>query len=194
MPIWIPPTGEPLQCLARLTTASGPPLTGTFTRAMMAPMSRRSDRFALAVARAALPLLALVTLVLGTGCRTATPATVVGAATPGRETVITQAEIARMSVTTAWDVVRLRAPRLVVGRDAAGRPAGVRIQERRSVNADETPLLVVDGVHMLDLSYLEQLPASEIALIRILDAEAAYPLYGLRAAGGAIVVQTKSGR
>ena len=98
-----------------------------------------------------------------------------------------------MSVRTAWDAVRQLAPRFTFGPDAEGRPAGVRIQERRSINADETPLLVVDGVQMSDIDYLRQIPASDVHAIRILNAEAAEPLYGLRAAGGAIVVETKRG-
>lgn len=109
-------------------------------------------------------------------------------------TVITEEEIVRMSVRTAWDAVRLRAPRLTAGQDQGGQPTRVRIQEPRSLNADETPLLVVDGVQMTDLSYLMQISASQVHLIRILRAEAAEPLYGLRAAGGAIVVETKRGR
>ena len=115
------------------------------------------------------------------------------APTAGRETLITEAEIARMSVRTAWDAVRLRAPRFTFGLDPTGRPTRVRMQEQRSVNADETPLLVVDGVQMFDLEYLNQIPASDVHAIRILTAEAAEPLYGLRAAGGAIVVETKRG-
>jgi hypothetical protein len=108
--------------------------------------------------------------------------------------VITAAEIAELNVRTAWDVVRLRAPRIVFGQDRTGAPSGVRIQEQRSVNADETPLLVVDGAPVQDIGYLQQLPASEVELIRILTAEAAQPVYGLRAAGGAIVVLTKASR
>jgi hypothetical protein len=113
----------------------------------------------------------------------------------GRETVITEDEIAGMSVRTAWDVVRLRAPRFTFERDTVtGRPGGVRIQAPRSVNTPESPLLVVDGVLMSQVDYLGQIPASEVQLIRILDAEAAEPRYGLRAAGGAIVVETKRAR
>ena len=115
------------------------------------------------------------------------------APTAGRETLITEAEIARMSVRTAWDAVLLRVPRFSFGLDPTGRPTRVRMQEQRSVNADETPLLVVDGVQMFDLEYLNQIPASDVHVIRILSAEAAEPLYGLRAAGGAIVVETKRG-
>jgi len=45
-----------------------------------------------------------------------------------------------------------------------------------------------------DISYLDQIPASDVHAIHILDSEAAEPIYGLRAAGGAIVVETKRGK
>jgi hypothetical protein len=99
-----------------------------------------------------------------------------------------------MSVRTAWDVVRMRAPRFSAGVDStSGAPTHVRIQEPHSVNADETPLLVVDGMQMTDLSYLDQIPATDVHAIHILGSDAAEPIYGLRAAGGAIVVETKRG-
>ncbi len=98
-----------------------------------------------------------------------------------------------MSVRTAWDVVRMRAPRIAFATNASGGLTGVRIQEPRSVNADETPLLVVDGMQILDIQYLNQIATSDIRVIRILTSEAAQPRYGLRAAGGAIVVETKKG-
>ena len=157
-------------------------------------MILRAEGVVFMVARAGLPLALLGTLALGS-CRPVPGAGGAGAGAPvaGRQILITEAEIARLSVRTAWDVVRLRAPRFAFGLDATGRPAGVRIQEQRSINADETPLLVVDGVQMSDIDYLRQIPASDVHAIRILNAEAAEPLYGLRAAGGAIVVETKRG-
>ena len=112
----------------------------------------------------------------------------------GRETVITDSEITRMSVRTAWDVVRMRAPRLTFAQDAQGRPTQVMIQSRRSIQSDETPLVVVDGMQVSDIGYLGTIAASEVRAIRILDSEAAEPLYGLRAAGGAIVVEMKHTR
>jgi outer membrane cobalamin receptor len=128
------------------------------------------------------------------GCRPVSRAGGSAAPVVGREIVITESEIARLSVPTAWDVVRVRAPRLTYGQDAQGRPTRVMIQPRRSVNADETPLLVVDGARLSDIGYLGAIPASDVHAIRILDGEAAEPLYGLSAAGGAIVVETKRGR
>jgi len=115
------------------------------------------------------------------------------APSPIGETVITAAEIAQMGAQTAWDVVRARAPRLRFGLDANGRPTTVRIQEPRTVNADETPLLVVDGVRIGDIGYLDDIPATNIARIRIIDGEEATQLYGIDAASGAIVVETKHG-
>jgi type IV secretory pathway protease TraF len=145
------------------------------------------------VARTAMLLAALAAMVVG-GCQR--PPRTAGSVVPmmGRETLITEEEIVRMSVQTAWDAVRLRAPRLTFGLDAQGRPAQVRIQAQRSFAADETPLLVVDGAQVSDIEYLSQIPASDVHAIHILDAEAAEPLYGLRAAGGAIIVETKSGK
>jgi hypothetical protein len=140
----------------------------------------------------AIPLVALAALAIG-GCHPRPGAAGVASPSAGRETLITEDEIARMSVRTAWDVVRLRAPRFTSGVDATGRATRVRIQEQRSINADETPLLVVDGLQAFDIDYLNQIPASDVHAIHILNAEAAQPLYGLRAAGGAIVVETKRG-
>jgi outer membrane cobalamin receptor len=146
------------------------------------------------VARGAIRLAALAAIVVG-GCHVPPRATSSAPLSFGRETLITEEDIARMSVRTAWDVVRMRSPRFSAGTDStSGRASRVRIQEPRSVNADETPLLVVDGMQSGDISYLSQIPASDVHAIHILDAEAAEPLYGLRAAGGAIVVETKRGR
>jgi outer membrane cobalamin receptor len=138
--------------------------------------------------------LAVLAAVAAGGCRPAPRAQ--GAVTPvaSREITIGEADIARMGVATAWDVVRMRVPRLSFAPGGSGQATGVRIQTQRSVNADETPLLVVDGMHVADLRYLNDLPASEVHAIHILDSDVAEPLYGLAAAGGAIVVETKRGR
>jgi len=145
------------------------------------------------VARAAIPLAMLGTIAIWS-CRPVTRAGGSVAPVAGREIVITESEIARLSVPTAWDVVRLRAPRITYAQDSHGQPTQVMIQPKRSINADETPLLVVDGMQMSDLGYLSSIPASDVHAIHILDSEAAEPLYGLRAAGGAIVVETKRSR
>jgi hypothetical protein len=155
----------------------------------------RSDGILSFIARAARPLALLGVIALGS-CRPVPGAGAGTAVAPaaGRQILITEEDIARLSVRTAWDVVRLRAPRFTFGQDAGGQPSRVMIQSQRSINADETPLLVLDGMRLTDVGYLKGIPASDVHLIRILDSEAAEPLFGLAAAGGAIVVETKRGQ
>jgi hypothetical protein len=168
-------------------------LTGAGRRASVLPMDPSASNASPAAARAAIRL-AAVALLAAAACHVPAQGAYTVPQTFGRETLITEEDIAHMSVRTAWDVVRMRAPRFRAGADSSGRASGVRIQEPHSVNADETPLLVVDGMQAADLSFLEQIPASDVHAIHILDAESAEPIYGLRAAGGAIVVETKRGR
>jgi hypothetical protein len=156
-------------------------------------MSRRALRLISAAARAF--ALAAAAAVATAACHPQSPATSVVPSAFIRETLITEDDIAHMSVHTAMDVVRMRAPRFSSGADSTpGRPGRVRIQEPHSVNADETPLLVVDGMQAGDLSYLDQIAATDVHAIHILGSDAAEPIYGLRAAGGAIVVETKRGK
>lgn len=110
------------------------------------------------------------------------------------EVVITEQDIAQMGARTAWDAIRTRVPRLRYGTDQNGQPTNVRIQEPRSVNADETPLVIVDGSRVGDIQYLEDISASDVHVIRIIAGEAATQLYGIGAASGAIVVETKHGQ
>ncbi len=156
-------------------------------------MRPNTHRVAHAAAVAAIPVAALMVIALA-GCRPRTGTAASVSPSAGRETLITEEEIVRMSVRSAWDVVRLRAPRVAFAVNQAGRPETARFQEQRSLTGNETPLLVVDGMQVSDFQYLSQLPASEVHAIHILDAEAAQPRYGIRASGGAIVVETKSGR
>jgi len=113
--------------------------------------------------------------------------------TVGREIVITEQDIAQMGARTAWDAIRTRVPRLRYGTDQNGQPTNVRIQEPRSVNADETPLVIVDGARVGDIQYLDDISASDVHLIRVIAGESATQLYGIGAASGAIVVETKHG-
>jgi len=153
----------------------------------------RANGVASILARAAISLATLGTIATWS-CRPLPRAGSAVAPVAGREILVTESEIARLSVRTAWDVVRLRAPRLTYGQDAQGQPSRVMIQSQRSINADETPLLVVDGMRLSDIGYLSAIPASDVHAIHILESEDAEPLYGLSAAGGAIVVETKRGR
>jgi hypothetical protein len=142
--------------------------------------------------RRALPLALAAVLALGS-CHPAPPPPGAVPLSASRETVVVDSQITRMGVRTAWDVVRLVAPRLRYALDATGQPTGVRTEERRSVEADQTPLLVVDGARSRDILYLNQIPASEVRRLRIIDGDVAMSLFGFEASSGAIVVETKRG-
>lgn len=110
-------------------------------------MISRADVATFTVARAVVRLAAAAALATA-GCHPPANATYTVPNTFSRETLITEEDIARMSARTAWDVVRMRAPRLASGADSAGRQGRIRIQEPHSVNADETPLLIVEQVEV----------------------------------------------
>jgi TonB-dependent receptor-like protein len=138
-------------------------------------------------------LMALSTVALA-GCHPMPRTSAGPAPSGGREIVITEQDIQRLGVQTAWDAVRLRVPRLVVVMDAQGRATSMRTQETRTIQGDQAPLLVVDGAQVSDPMYLQDIPASDVHLIRVLEETDAERLYGLRGFNGAIVVETKRGR
>jgi hypothetical protein len=155
-------------------------------------MNTSHDRRSAALSRALALAATLGTMGLA-GCQPGPRTSPAVAPVAGREIVISDSDIVRMGARTAWDAVRMRVPRLTFSRDASGRPTSVRIQETRSANASETPLVVVDGAQVPDIGYLREIQAAEIRSIRVIDGEAAQQLYGLSAASGAIVVLTKQG-
>ena len=78
----------------------------------------------------------------------------------------------------------------VSGRPGAG--TSFQIRESSSNKAEESPLYVIDGV-IRDKEAFDMLDPSEVESISVLkDASAA--VYGVRSAGGVVVVQTKKGK
>lgn len=77
----------------------------------------------------------------------------------------------------------------------SGEPNGnlsIRIRGQASINAGNSPLVVIDGFP--STTGLENLAPDEIESISILKDAASTTLYGSRAANGVILVQTKQGR
>lgn len=138
-----------------------------------------------------LAFLAGLAAMLQAGCQPVPRTSAARPVSGGREIVITEQDISRLGVRTAWDAVRLRVPRLVVATDSLGRTTTVRTQEIRTIKGDQSPLLVVDGAQLSDVMYLREIPASDIRLIRVLEEMDAERLYGLRGFNGAIIVETK---
>ncbi len=107
--------------------------------------------------------------------------------------VITREQIARLNLQTAWEVVKRRAPQLVYTEDASGQPVRVYRHGQGSLYLNENPLLFVDGVRVSNIGALDEIPCSQVNLIRILTGLAATTEYGTNAEGGAILVETNRG-
>lgn len=72
-----------------------------------------------------------------------------------------------------------------------GTAPAIRIRGMGSISADSSPLIVIDGYPIPD--GLSTLDAADIASIEVLKDAASAAIYGSRAAGGVILVTTKSG-
>ncbi len=121
------------------------------------------------------------------------PRTAATAPRSGDEIVIDSARIVQLGARTAWEAVKRGAPQLNYQENRRGEPQQIQRRGRSSLYLGQTPLLIVDGVRISDISALQQIPADQVAVIHVLTGLAATTEYGTRAGGGAIVVETKKG-
>lgn len=126
--------------------------------------------------------------------------------TPQPGASITEVSPGRHSGFTAADLLAAHVPGLAMGvdRGLAGRGATINIRGVGSINQSDAPLIYLDGIQIADhvtprtpngvqaLSVLAQIPAREVASIRVLRGPAAAALYP-NAANGVIVIRTRSG-
>lgn len=103
----------------------------------------------------------------------------------GRVTLITSEMIVQMSAETAWDVIQRRAP------EAAYYLNGRRLSSASGRGPSEPPLVVIDGMPVMDPRSLVLIRASDVRAIRILGGTDGSIIHGPRASGGAIEVVTK---
>lgn len=77
-----------------------------------------------------------------------------------------------------------------------GAPGGsvkIRIRGANSINADNNPLIVLDGVALSNVS-LQDINVNDVASMDILKDASATAIYGSRGANGVIMITTKSGQ
>lgn len=110
----------------------------------------------------------------------------------GDDILIDEQEIEALGASTAWEIVKRRAPQINYRENTRGEPTRAWRHGRSSVLLNDSPLLFVDGVRVSDLRTLEQIPAHTVATIRILTGLTGTTYYGTNAAGGVILVQTKT--
>jgi hypothetical protein len=114
--------------------------------------------------------------------------------TPDGGRLFTANDIAKMHVSTAWDVMR-RIGDFNLQPATEGMPA--RVTTRRGHNslllasADE-PVFLLDGVRFEDAGILQQISAGSIAELRIYDGIQATLKQGTNSGAGLIEIRTKS--
>lgn len=135
------------------------------------------------------PLLAA--LCVSTALLACTPAATVDPARAQGEGQVIDAEAIHASgLPNAWEVVRRYGTHLKLTDDRTGRPSTVSRRGRESILLREDPLLIVDGA-VTDLRILYYLPTRDLHRIRILTGTQGTARYGMTAASGAIVVETR---
>jgi TonB-linked SusC/RagA family outer membrane protein len=101
-------------------------------------------------------------------------------------------ELEKKPITNVAQAIQGRAAGVSVIKPNGAPDAGmvVRVRGTTSLNGNNDPLYVVDGVPMTDISYLS---ANEIESMQILKDASSAAIYGSRAANGVVIITTKSG-
>ncbi len=132
--------------------------------------------------------LAAASIFLLSGCGWIHPASESIAPQPGH--LIDSQKIVASGGTTAWEVLK-RTSFMSTRDDKYGGPGQLWHRGHGTILLDDTPLVAVDGVPQTDFHVLGSILASTIDNIRILNATEGALLYGSRAGGGAILIQTR---
>lgn len=112
----------------------------------------------------------------------------------GAMTSVDAAKIASVPVTSASEALQGRASGVLVSQDnwTPGTSPSVLIRGKRSINASNEPLYVVDGVPIT--GGLREISPSDIASIEVLKDASATAIYGSRGANGVVLITTKQGK
>lgn len=139
---------------------------------------------------AALPLAALLVagaaLVGCTSARDGLPVRV-GLDDPG---TVTDEQIRASGARTVWQALRFTTT-LHVQDDANGNPGMLYHRGRNTFDADQTPLLVMDGAIVSDFRHLHEIPAADLLRIRVRSPSSASAEYGALARAGVVEMDTR---
>ncbi len=114
--------------------------------------------------------------------------------TTGAISSVSAKEIAELPITNARQALQGRAAGVDVVQNGSKPGAGVtvRIRARRSINASNDPLYVLDGIPLA--GNIDDVNPNDIAGIEILKDASATAIYGSRGANGVVIVTTKRGK
>ena len=111
----------------------------------------------------------------------------------GSVAVVGSKEIEDRPITTATQALEGNAPGVQVN-NSTGTPGSaptIRIRGFNSINGDQNPLYVVDGIPLVDADQISQLNPADIESMSVLKDAASCALYGNRGANGVVLVTTK---
>lgn len=103
-------------------------------------------------------------------------------------------EIAAVPTTNAIEALQGRASGVIVSNTnwSPGASPSILIRGKRSINASNDPLFVVDGIPMT--GGIGEISPSDIASMEVLKDASATAIYGSRGANGVILITTKQGK
>jgi outer membrane cobalamin receptor len=139
-----------------------------------------------------LAFVSVVSLAMGCGGATSTAANDI-LVTPDGRRIITEKAIEHSGARTAWDALQRTIPFFNFNEGNRGRPARVDHRGRSSILLRDQPMILVDGVEMIDFSVLGSMPASDLFEIEVLTGIDATTYYGTNATKGVIRIWTKLG-
>jgi outer membrane cobalamin receptor len=113
--------------------------------------------------------------------------------TPDGRRIITEKAIEHSGARTAWDALQRTVPFFNFNEGNRGRPARVEHRGRSSIMLRDQPMILVDGVEMIDFTVLGSMPASDLFEIEVLSGIDATTYYGTNATKGVIRIWTKVG-
>ncbi|MDB4947652.1 MAG: hypothetical protein JWM27_301 [Gemmatimonadetes bacterium] len=134
-------------------------------------------------------LLQGATILLATACAPA--ATARRSGPPPDTHVMSADQIAASGARTAWEVLR-HSGRLHLSETADGRPTGVLSDHgRSSLYLDDAPLILVDGIRIIDISILYTMRAEQIERVRFLNGTDGTIAHGTGAGSGVVEIETR---
>jgi outer membrane cobalamin receptor len=113
--------------------------------------------------------------------------------TPDGRRIITEKAIEHSGARTAWDALQRTVPFFNFNEGNRGRPARVEHRGRSSILLRDQPMILVDGIEMIDFTVLGSMPASDLFEIEVLSGIDATTYYGTNATKGVIRIWTKVG-
>lgn len=110
---------------------------------------------------------------------------------PG-EDLITEEQIVASGARTAWEALRRTAPYLNMSERGDGEPAVMRRRGKSSILLNDAPIIMLDGIRMVDFRNLELIPANTIDHMVVIRGIDATTYYGTNAVAGVVLIKTKT--